>query len=252
MSSSAVDPPVPLLEVSHLDAGYGVLQILWGASLTVRHHECVLLLGANGSGKTTLLRAILGLIPAWGGRLMLAGRPMTHAPTHQRVREGMAYMSEIGVFPDLNVRDNLDLGGYHLPRDETRRRMAQLFERFPDLAKRPGALASSLSGGQRKMLGIAKALMSRPKLVVLDEPSAGLSPRYVKEVVATLEALRSDGPSFLIAEQNLGFLAIADRACVLDGGRTVLEDRVAELRHNPLVKRSYFGVSGPVNSDQDP
>ncbi|MHB1951799.1 MAG: ABC transporter ATP-binding protein [Acidiferrobacteraceae bacterium] len=243
MSSSGGDAITPVLAVEHLSAGYGILQILWDVNLTVRPHECMLLLGANGSGKTTLLRAILGLIPVKDGRILLEGRPITQARPHERVRAGIGYMPETGVFPTLDIRENLALGGHYLPRGEARRRMADLFERFPDLARRPRTLAANLSGGQRKMLGIAKALMSRPRLIILDEPSSGLSPRYVKEVLATLRALRSEGLSFLIAEQNLGFLDLADRACVLEGGHTVLEDRVEALRDNPLVRRSYFGSS---------
>jgi len=210
--------------------------------LAVGEGESVLLLGANGAGKTTLLRAVVGLLPAWSGRIELAGADVTRWRADRRIRRGVAFMSELGVFPTLSIRENLRMGGYFLRGAEARARAAELYEMFPDLAGRRRELAASLSGGQRKMLGVAKALMSRPRLLVMDEPSAGLAPVFVKQVVESLERVHGQGMSLLIAEQNTAFLHLADRGYVLEGGRIVFEGAGAELRDSEVVRDAYFGV----------
>ncbi len=251
MSSSADRNEPILLRASGLAAGYGPLQVLWDVDLEVASRECVILLGPNGAGKTTLLKSLLGLVPLWGGQIEFGGSRVERLRTDRRVQAGIAYMSEIGVFPNLSVDENLRLGGYFLPRHETRLRAQRLYAKFPDLVQHRRALAASLSGGQRKMLSLAKAFMSGPRLLVMDEPSAGLSPRYVKEVVATLDGLHAEGLSMLIAEQNLGFLDLADRVCVLDSGRMRFSGDRSTLERDDVLRRSYFGLEEPSRAKPD-
>jgi branched-chain amino acid transport system ATP-binding protein len=226
-----------------IEAGYGRVQVLWGAGLDVNAKESVVLLGANGAGKTTLLKVIVGLLPAWRGAVHLDPDDVTAWRTDRRVRRGMAYMSEIGVFPGLSIDENLRVGGQFIERSALRTRMEELYGYFPDLAGRRGALAGSLSGGQRKMLGIAKALASSPRLLVMDEPSAGLSPLFVGQVIQVLSRFREAGLAMLIAEQNIAFLDLADRVYTLDGGRIRFEGSVEDLETNDELRKAYFGLS---------
>jgi len=231
-----------VLDAQGIESGYGSVQVLWGAGLRVGQQESVVLLGANGAGKTTLLKVLLGLMPAWGGRVALDGVDVTRLRTDRRVRLGVAYMSELGVFPGLSIRENLRVGGQFAGAAALRTRVDELFAVFPDLAQRRGALASSLSGGQRKMLGIAKALAGSPRLLVMDEPSAGLSPLFVSEVIAVLRRFRGTGLALLIAEQNVAFLDLADRVYTLEGGRIGFEGSVAALHADDALHRAYFGL----------
>ncbi len=231
-----------LLAASGIEAGYGKVQVLWGAGLSVQDGETVVLLGANGAGKTSLLKVLMGLIPLWRGALQFAGLDMAHLRTDRRVRAGLAYMSEIGCFPGLTVEENIRIGGQFVASAELGRRMKELYDIFPAIAERRDTLASSLSGGQRKMLGIAKALAGRPKLLIMDEPSAGLSPRLVAEVIDVLGRLGGQGLSLLIAEQNVNFLSLADRVYTLDGGRIGFTGSVAEMHDNDALRRAYFGL----------
>ncbi len=237
-----------VLRADGIESGYGKVQVLWGAGLAVQRGESVVLLGANGAGKTTLLKVLVGLMPAWRGDVHLAGTDITTLRTDRRVRLGMAYMSELGVFPGLSIEENLKIGGQFTDRAVLRRRIDELFSVFPDLAGRRRALAGALSGGQRKMLGIAKALASGPKLLVMDEPSAGLSPLFVQQVIAVLGKFRAQGAgegglSMLIAEQNVAFLDLADRVYTLEGGRIRFEGTVAELEADDALHRAYFGLA---------
>jgi branched-chain amino acid transport system ATP-binding protein len=232
-----------LLAARDLASGYNKVQILWGAGLSVRERESVVLLGVNGAGKTTLLKVLLGLMPAWEGRIELAGEDVTRLRTDRRIRRGMAYMSEIGVFTGLSIEENIRIGGQFAERADLKRRVEELFAVFPDLAGRRRALAGSLSGGQRKMLGIAKALAGGPRLLVMDEPSAGLSPLFVSEVIGILGRFRESGLALLIAEQNVAFLDLADRVFTLERGRTGFEGTVAELQADDGLHRAYFGLS---------
>jgi branched-chain amino acid transport system ATP-binding protein len=232
-----------LLEARGIEAGYGQVQVLWGAGITVRPRESVVLLGANGAGKTTLLKVIVGLVPAWRGKVRLDGADVTALRTDRRVRRGMAYMSELGVFPGLTIDENLRIGGQFAERATLSRRLAELYTVFPDLAARRRGLAGSLSGGQRKMLGIAKALASGPKVLVMDEPSAGLSPLFVQQVIAVLGRFRGEGLAMLIAEQNVAFLDLADRVSTLEGGRVRFEGSVAALHADDALHRAYFGLA---------
>jgi branched-chain amino acid transport system ATP-binding protein len=231
-----------LLKAEAIEAGYGRVQVLWGAGLAVRERETVVLLGANGAGKTTLLKVLMGLVPTWRGEVRFAGQDITHLRTDRRVRAGIVYMSETGCFPGLTVEENLRIGGQFVPAAALRKRLEELLAVFPAIAERRRALASSLSGGQRKMLGIAKALAGDPKLLVMDEPSAGLSPLFVKEVIKVLGQFRGSGLSLLIAEQNVKFLELADRVYTLDGGRIGFEGTVEALHENDALQRAYFGL----------
>jgi branched-chain amino acid transport system ATP-binding protein len=233
----------PVLAAEAVEAGYGQVQVLWGAGLSVRPRESVVLLGANGAGKTTLLKVIVGLLPAWRGQVLLDGTNVAAMRTDRRVRRGMAYMSEIGVFPGLTIHDNLQIGGQFAERATLARRVDELYAVFPDLASRKRALAGSLSGGQRKMLGIAKALASGPRVLVMDEPSAGLSPLFVQQVIEVLGRFRAEGLAMLIAEQNVTFLDLADRVFTLEGGRIRFEGTVPELQADDALHRAYFGLA---------
>ena len=231
-----------LLHARGLEGGYGRVQVLWGTELAVHEGETVVLLGANGAGKTTLLKVLMGLLEAWRGELRFAGEDIAHTRTDRRVRSGIAYMSEIGCFPGLTIEENIRIGGQFMTAAALRARMDELYGIFPAIAERRKALASSLSGGQRKMLGIAKALAGNPRLLIMDEPSAGLSPLFVKEVIRALEGFRGQGLSFLIAEQNVKFLDLADRVYTLEGGRIGFEGSVAAMHENDALRRAYFGL----------
>ncbi len=235
--------PPDLLFGENLDAGYGKVQVLWGAGISVGPGESVVLLGTNGAGKTTLLKVLLGLLPAWRGAVAFGGADITRLRTDRRVRQGMAYMSELGVFTGLSIDENIRIGGQFSDQSTLRRRIEELYAVFPDLAHRRGALAGSLSGGQRKMAGIAKALAGNPRLLVMDEPSAGLSPLFVAEVLAVLGRFRTQGLSLLIAEQNVTFLDIADRVFTLEGGRIGFQGTVAALHADDALNRAYFGLA---------
>ena len=232
----------PVMKAAGIETGYGRVQVLWGAGLDVNEKESVVLLGANGAGKTTLLKVIVGLLPAWKGSVHLYPDEVTTWRTDRRVRKGLAYMSEIGVFPGLSIDENLRVGGQFIEKTALKQRMEELYGYFPDLAHRRGALGGTHSGGPRKMLGIAKALASSPRLLVMDEPSAGLSPLFVGQVIQVLSRFRAAGLAMLIAEQNVAFLDLADRVFTLEGGRIRFEGTVAALQADDSLHRTYFGL----------
>jgi branched-chain amino acid transport system ATP-binding protein len=231
-----------LLDAAGIDAGYGTMQVLWGVDLDVRAGETVLLLGANGAGKTTFLKSLVGLIDARHGSIKLGGEDITRLRSSDRMRRGMTYMSELAVFPDLSIEENIRIGAQALGHADPGARVEELYGLFPVLRYKRRNPASSLSGGQRKMLGIAKALAAEPKLLVMDEPSAGLSPLFVKEVIRILSDLQGKGLALLIAEQNIGFLEVATRVFVLEGGRIRFSGTVAEMSGNEELHRAYFGL----------
>jgi branched-chain amino acid transport system ATP-binding protein len=233
---------VPLLDARGVDAGYGTMQVLWGVDLDVRAGETVLLLGANGAGKTTFLKSLVGLVEARQGSIKLGGEDVTRMRSSDRMRLGMTYMSELAVFPDLSIEENIRVGAQALGHANPGKRVDELYGLFPVLRDKRRNPASSLSGGQRKMLGIAKALAAEPRLLVMDEPSAGLSPLFVKEVIRILGELRGRGLALLIAEQNIGFLEVATRVFVLEGGRIRFSGTVAEMSGNEELHRAYFGL----------
>jgi branched-chain amino acid transport system ATP-binding protein len=231
-----------LLDATGIDAGYGTMQVLWGVDLDVRAGETVLLLGANGAGKTTFLKSLVGLIDARRGAIRLGGDDITRMRSSDRMRRGMTYMSELAVFPDLSIEENIRVGAQALGHTDPSARLDELYGLFPVLREKHNNPASSLSGGQRKMLGIAKALAAEPKLLVMDEPSAGLSPLFVKEVIRVLTGLQGRGLALLIAEQNISFLEVATRVFVLEGGRIRFSGTVAEMSNNEALHRAYFGL----------
>lgn len=232
----------PLLEASEIQAGYGTMQVLWDVALDVHAGETVLLLGANGAGKTTFLKVLVGLIAAKGGNITLGGRDVTHLRSSDRMQLGMTYMSELAVFPDLTIDENIRVGAQALGRPNPGARADEMYTLFPALRDKRRDAASSLSGGQRKMLGIAKALAAEPRVLVMDEPSAGLSPLFVKEVIRILADLRQHGLALLVAEQNIGFLEVATRVFVLEGGRIRFHGTVAEMSDNEDLRKAYFGL----------
>ncbi len=236
------DAPQPLLEVAGIAAGYRRMQVLWDVDLLIHEHESVVLLGANGAGKTTLLKAIMSLVEVWAGRIDFAGEDITRLRTDQRVRRGIVFMSETSGFPGLTIEENILIGAQFLPKHRARERIDELYAVFPALAERRRAPAGSLSGGQRKMLGIAKALVGNPRLLIMDEPSAGLSPRYVKEVIGVLAQFREKKLALLIAEQNVKFLVLADRVYTLDNGQIGFAGTVAAMQENDALRRAYFGL----------
>jgi branched-chain amino acid transport system ATP-binding protein len=236
------DAHTPLMKATGVDAGYGTMQVLWGVDLDVRAGETVLLLGANGAGKTTFLKSLVGLIDTRSGSIRLGDADVTRMRSSDRMRLGMTYMSELAVFPDLSIEENIQVGAQALGHADPGARVEEMYGIFPVLREKRRAPASSLSGGQRKMLGIAKALAAEPKLLVMDEPSAGLSPLFVKEVIRILGDLRGRGLALLIAEQNIGFLEVATRVFVLEGGRIRFSGTVAEMTDNEALRRAYFGL----------
>ena len=233
---------MPLLKLTGVTSGYGGVQILWGIDLQVSAGETALLLGANGVGKSTILRTIIGLLPCWGGEIIFAGEPLQTFKPSERIRRGIGFMSEQGIFPDLSITENIRLGGYFLANAELRRRSDRLFSLFPDLAERRNEVAASLSGGQRKMLGIAKVLVSEPKLLLMDEPSAGLAPLFVRQVIERLKVAVGAGTTLLVAEQNVAFLELADHGFLIEGGRVRLSGTPAQLEQSDAVREAYFGL----------
>jgi branched-chain amino acid transport system ATP-binding protein len=238
------------LEARELVAGYEPgLPILRGASITVRAGEIVTILGPNGAGKSTLVKAIAGLVPIVSGRVSLWGRDITGLPAHRLAGTGVAYVPQTdNVFARLGVEENLELAGFRLPRAARRRRIAAMYELFPDLTGRPGLAAGRLSGGQRQMLAMARALMIEPRLLLLDEPSASLSPRLAGLVFEQVRAVRALGVTVVMVEQNArAAVAVADRAYVLVEGRERIEAPAATLFDDPEVARLYlFGARPPA------
>lgn len=232
-----------LLTVEDLRAGYGEVDIVQGASLRVAPGELVVIVGPNGAGKSTLLKAIFGLVRPRGGRVAFAGHDITASAPEATARLGLGYVPQVAnVFPTLDVRENLELGGY-LRRDGARERMEALLRDFPRLRERLHQRAGLLSGGERQMLALAKALMLDPRLLLLDEPSAGLAPAIVDEVFAKVRQVRAEGVAVLMVEQKARkALAQADRGYVLDQGQNRFEGPGPELLANPDVGRLYLGL----------
>jgi branched-chain amino acid transport system ATP-binding protein len=241
------DPPgdAPFLSVENIHVFHGDVQALWGVSLEVHEGEVVSLLGSNGAGKTTTLRTISGLLRPRPGRICFAGREIHRMPAHEVVALGVAQIPEgRRLWPNMTVLENLELGAYPASargqRVEQRERM---FKLFPRLSERRNQVAGTLSGGEQQMLAIARGLMSRPKLLMLDEPSLGLAPLMVQEVFRALREVRDAGITVLLVEQNVSqALELADRGYVLETGRIVLQGPSRELLENPHVRGAYLGL----------
>jgi branched-chain amino acid transport system ATP-binding protein len=233
-----------VLEVFDLQVSYGPIKALDGVSFSVPKGQIVTLLGANGSGKTTTLRAITGLEPSQGGRILLAGREIRGLPTHAIIRAGIALVPEgRRIFANLTVFENLQLGAYfRQDRAALARDLGLLFDTFPRLAERRNQAAGTLSGGEQQMLALGRALMSRPRLLLLDEPSLGLAPLLVKEVFHILTRLNRRGVTILLVEQNaVAALHLAHHGYVLETGRVVLAGTGAELLAHPQLPQAYLG-----------
>jgi branched-chain amino acid transport system ATP-binding protein len=230
-----------VLSIRDADAYYGRVQALRAVSLDVRRVEVVTLLGANGAGKSTLLRMISGIVRPARGVVMLNGSPITNSATHRIVKAGVGHVPEgRQLFPELTVADNLHLGAYRATLDP--KRLDSVLDLFPLLRARFVQLAGTLSGGEQQMLAIARALMGNPSLLLLDEPSMGLSPVMVELVGATIRKLKEDGLTILLVEQNAALaLGVADRAYVIELGRIVASGDTNEIRTNPALIRAYLG-----------
>ncbi len=235
----------PLLSVESIDVFYGDVQVLYGLSLEVREGEIVTLLGSNGAGKTTTLRAISGLRPPRAGDVKFRGRSLAAMPAATRAELGIALVPEgRELWPTLTVRENLELGAYHpRVRAAAHRNLEKVFAMFPRLKERTRQLAGSLSGGEQQMCAIGRALMSEPTLLMLDEPSLGLAPILVEQVMRTIAELHATGITVLLVEQNLRkALEIAQRGTVIETGRVRLEGSSAELSANPEIRAAYLGI----------
>jgi branched-chain amino acid transport system ATP-binding protein len=235
----------PLLEVEGIDVYYGDVQVLYGLAFQVHEGEIVTLLGSNGAGKTTTLRAIAGLRPPRAGEIRFRGRSLLAAAPAGRAELGIALVPEgRELWPQLTVRENLELGAYHRrARAAAARNLERVFAMFPRLHERTAQLAGSLSGGEQQMCAIGRALMSEPRLLMLDEPSLGLSPLLVEQVMRTVAELHSTGMTVLLVEQNLRkALEIAQRGMVIETGRVRLQGTSAELSANPEIRSAYLGM----------
>jgi len=233
-----------VLEVAALSSRYGRIPVLEAVDMVVRPGELVALVGANGAGKTTLLRTLSGVHPSCGGAVRFDGGDVTHATARHRVRIGIVQVPEgRQVFGPMSVEDNLRLGAFVRPVREIAHSLDRVFGLFPMLAQRRRSAAGTLSGGQQQMLAIGRALMTAPRLLLLDEPSMGLSPRIVADIFAIIRSLRSAATTILLVDQNArAALAIADRAYVLEVGRIALSGRGDELLDNPRVQQAYLGL----------
>ena len=233
-----------LLEVKDLEVYYGVICALKGISFEVNEGEIVTLIGANGAGKTTTMQSVVGLIPKRAGAVSFDGHDITKTPCHKIVHLGMTQVPEgRRIFQELTVYENLLMGAYSI-KDQSgfKNDLEAIYERFPRLAERRSQIAGTLSGGEQQMLAMGRAIMSHPKLLMLDEPSMGLSPLLVDQVFEIIKDINRDGTTILLVEQNAGkSLAISDRAYVLENGKIVLSGTGAELAGNEKVKSAYLG-----------
>ena len=235
----------PLLQLENITAYYGDLQALFGVSLRVFPGEIVTLIGANGAGKTTTLRVISGIKRPSAGSLRFAGQDVSRVPAHRMVELGVSHVPEgRQVFPFMTVRENLSLGAY-TPRSRAHMKesMQEQLALFPRLAERMNQLAGTLSGGEQQMVAIARGLMARPKLLLLDEPSLGLAPKVVDEVFEKIQEVRNTGITMLIVEQNVvSGLSISDRGYVIQHGSVLMEDTAKNLLGNEMVRTAYLGI----------
>lgn len=234
----------PMLEVENIEAGYGPIRALAGVSLHVAEGELVAIIGANGAGKTTLLMAISGIVPTRRGQVRFAGRPITGLAPHEIVRLGVGHAPEgRRIFPRLSVRENLELGGFTRPdRAEMRRDIEEVCGLFPVLGSRLGQMGGTLSGGEQQMLALGRALVGRPRLLLLDEPSLGLAPLVVAKIFEVIGGLSARGIAVVLVEQNArAALKLASRGYVLETGRITLTGSGSELASDRRVRDAYLG-----------
>ena len=233
-----------MLEVKDLEVYYGMIQAIKGISFEVNQGEVIALIGANGAGKTTTLHTITGLLSPKKGSVMFEGTDITKVPAHKIVSMGMAHVPEgRRVFAELSVYENLKMGAYtRKDKNEIEESLANVYKRFPRLEERRNQMAGTLSGGEQQMLAMGRALMSKPKIILMDEPSMGLSPIFVNEIFDIIQAVSESGTTVLLVEQNAKkALSIADRAYVLETGKIVLSGDAKELMNNESIKKAYLG-----------
>ncbi len=235
-----------MLELLGVEAGYNRTPVLKDVDLSVAPGEVVTLIGANGAGKSSTLRVISGLLPARRGEIRFSGEAITGLRPHAIVRRGIVHVPEgRRLFNDMSVRENLLLGGYTASKAERELRLEEIFALFPLVKERERQRAGSLSGGEQQMVAIGRGLMSKPKLLMLDEPSLGLAPKLVRQVGAIVERVRAFGVTVLLVEQNARMaLNAADRAYILQSGQIILSGRSADLKNDPAVQAAYLGVEG--------
>ena len=245
MLTSAAEP---LLSVAGLQSGYGKIRVLHGIDFEVSPGEVVALLGPNGAGKTTMLRAVSGLLPVNAGHVRFGGRDMTNASPREAARAGLVHVIEgHRVFTQISVTDNLLLAGYDLARSERASRVEEALSFFPEIAEKRHQFGGALSGGQQQMLTVAQGLVRRPRLLMLDEPSAGLSPVLVDRVISVIDQLRARGTAIVLVEQLLGkALAAADRVYALVQGHVVLQASTGEANLPQRLEQAYFGHEVPA------
>lgn len=232
-----------LLEIKNLTAGYGELEVLHDVSISVGHGEAVVLIGPNGAGKTTVLKSIMGLTRKTGGSIVWKDQDISRLPTHALLEQGIAFVPQGRlVFPSLTVRENLEMGGYLLNHKETlRQNLEKVFDRFPDLRTKQREQAGALSGGQQQMLAIGRALMMTPELLMLDEPSLGLSPKITQELFEKLKEIQAAGTTLLIVEQNVRLaLRHVDRGYLLAAGQVRVSGTAKELSSEKLMRDAYL------------
>ena len=233
-----------MLKVTDLQVYYGVIQALKGISFEVNEGEVIALIGANGAGKTTILHTVTGLINQKAGKIEFEGKDISHTPAYKIVAEGMAHVPEgRRVFAELSVYDNLMMGAYtRKDKKEIAETLAMVYKRFPRLEERKKQMVGTLSGGEQQMLAMGRALMSKPKIILMDEPSMGLSPIFVNEIFDIIKAVSASGTTVLLVEQNAKkALSIADRAYVLETGNIILEGDAKVLMNDERVKKAYLG-----------
>lgn len=233
-----------MLEIKNLNVHYGVIHALKDVSLTVNEGEIVTLIGANGAGKTTTLRTISGLIKATSGEILLEGKSITTTPATQRVEKGISQVPEgRRIFPEMSVLENLELGAYlRNDKAEIKKDMEMVYGRFPILGNRKKQTAGTLSGGEQQMLAMGRALMSRPRILLLDEPSMGLAPLLVREIFEIIKDINATGTTVLLVEQNASMaLSIANRGYVLETGSIVISGTGQELSNSNEIQKSYLG-----------
>lgn len=235
----------PLLDIKNIESGYGPVQILWGVSLKLEQGQLTTLVGANGSGKTTLMRTIMGLIPATKGSIGFQGSNVTRVSPHAKAEMGLVMIPEgRQLFTDLTVRENLEMGATpRHARAELKRTLDWVFELFPRLMERRKQMAGTLSGGEQQMLAIARGLMSKPRVLMFDEPSLGLSPLFVLTLFQTIRRLKGEGLTMLLVEQNVQMaLAVSDYAYVMSNGRIELEGAAKQIRQTERVRKAFLGA----------
>ena len=233
-----------MLEVKDIEVFYGVIQAIKGISFEVNEGEVIALIGANGAGKTTTLQTITGLVSPKKGQILFEGQDITRVPAHKIVSMGMVHVPEgRRVFAQLSVLDNLKLGAFtRKDKEEIEETLIRVYKRFPRLEERKNQIAGTLSGGEQQMLAMGRALMSHPKIILMDEPSMGLSPIFVNEIFDIIQEVSQSGTTVLLVEQNAKkALSIADRGYVLETGRIVLEGDAKDLLNNDQVKKAYLG-----------